>query len=86
MKPSPFARLFAVLGFAVLVGLLLFSRDNQLKDQGKAPAQAVSEMPANANRLSPTIETLSETPRQAAPAPEAPAQSSPKAEAPKAKG
>lgn len=89
MKPSPFARLFAVLGFATLIGLLLFSRDNQLKHQGQAPAaQAVTEMPANANKLSPTIETLSEAPKAAEPAPAAePAGTpSPKAEAAKAKG
>lgn len=89
MKPSPFARLFAVLGFATLVGLLLFSRDNQLKHQGQAPAtHAVSEMPANANKLSPTIETLSETPKATEPvrAAEPAGTPSPKAEAPKAKG
>ncbi|MBS1784300.1 MAG: hypothetical protein JST24_02605 [Acidobacteria bacterium] len=60
-----FALLFAVLGFATLIGALVFSRDNHLGYQKhqQAPASAeVSAMPANAASLSPTIETLSEVP------------------------
>lgn len=67
-----FALLFAVLGFATLIGALVFSRDNHLGYQKhqQAPASAeVSPMPANAASLSPTIETLAEVP--AAPAADA---------------
>lgn len=66
MKTNPFARLFAVLGVAALVGVLLYSRDGSLKHR-EAPAQPTSSVPANAQALSPSIEVLAETP-----APEAP--------------
>jgi hypothetical protein len=63
VKTNPFARLFAVLGVAVLVGVLLCSRDHRLEHQGKA-----AETPAGAETLSPSIESLSEAPApQAAP-------------------
>ncbi|MBS1766829.1 MAG: hypothetical protein JST05_05420 [Acidobacteria bacterium] len=69
MKPNPFARLFAVLGFAALVGALLFSRDNSLAHR-KAPAgQPVAEMPSQSDALYPSIQVLAETP--AAPAADA---------------
>lgn len=87
-----FALLFAVLGFATLVGALVFSRDNHLGYQKhqQAPAAAeVASVPANAASLSPTIETLSEVPTApAATAPEAAksATESPLPKAAKAKG
>lgn len=62
MKPNPFARLFAVLGFAALVGILLFSRDNKLANR-PAPASAPS---GGQEKLYPSIQSLA-----AAPAPEA---------------
>ena len=71
MKPSPFARLFAVLGVAVLVGVLLFGRDNKLASQGQAPAGAVAAQPAHSEALSPTIQSLAEVPAQPAAAPAA---------------
>ena len=92
-----FALLFAVLGFATIVCVLLFSRDNKLQYQNHMPspsAAEVSPVPANASGLSPTIQTLAETPTPVpeatpshAPAkPEAEKQPLPKAEAAKAKG
>ncbi len=63
-----FALLFAVLGFATLIGALVFSRDNHLsyqKHQQAPVATEVAPMPANAASLSPAIETLSETPAAA---------------------
>ena len=68
------ARLFAILGAATLIGLLVFSRDTKLAGQGQAAGVAASQ-PANADALSPTIQSLAETP--------APAAEAPKAEAPK---
>ena len=78
MKTNPFVRLFAVLGVATLVTVLLCSRDHRLEGQGQhSPAKAVAAEPANAEALSPTIESLSETPAtptqtgaEAAPAPQ----------------
>ena len=70
MKTNPFARLFAVLGVALLVGVLLFSRDNRLANQG----QASSAPAASGETLSPTIASLADAPAPApAPSP-APAQ------------
>ena len=62
MKTNPFARLFAVLGVALLVGVLLFSRDNRLVNQGQAPVAPT----AGSEALSPTIASLADAP---APAP-----------------
>ena len=91
-----FVLLFAVLGFATLICVLLFSRDNKLRYQTReqVPASEVSAVPANAAGLSPTIETLAEVPASpvvaapasAAPKPEASKQLSSKTEAAKAKG
>ena len=92
-----FALLFAVLGFATIVCALLFSRDNKLQYQNHMPppsAAEVSPVPANASALSPTIQTLAETPApvpgaasaQTPTKPEAENKPLPKAEAAKAKG
>lgn len=78
-----FALLFAVLGFATLIGALVFSRDNHLGYQKhqQAPAAAeVTPVPANAARLSPLLETLAEVP--AAPAEAAPEATKPATESP----
>ena len=63
MKPNPFARLFAVLGFAALVGALLFSRDNKLSHRVTPPSQAAPD-----SQLYSSIESLADAP---APAPQA---------------
>lgn len=90
-----FALLLAVLGFATLICVLLFSRDTGLQYQTReqVPASEVSAVPANAPGLSPTIETLAEVPAPPAasavppaPKPEASQQPSSKTEAAKAKG
>ena len=60
MKTNPFARLFAVLGVAVLVGVLLCSRDHRLEHQGQVPAAAADT--GGTEALAPSIESLSETP------------------------
>lgn len=68
MKPNPFVRLFAVLGFAALVGILLFSRDNKLAYR----ASQASRPAAGPEALYPSIQSLA-----AAPAPEAKADAKP---------
>lgn len=62
MKPNPFARLFAVLGFAALVGALLFSRDNSLVHRKALAAQPVADMPNQSDALYPSLQVLTETP------------------------
>jgi hypothetical protein len=70
VKPNPFAHLFAVLGFAALVGILLFSRDNKLANR---PAAASAPAPSQ-ETLYPSIQSLA-----AAPAPEAKPEAKPDA-------
>ena len=77
-----FALTVAILGFATLICVLLFSRDTKLQYQNQPAAKTADP----GTPLSPTILTLAEAPAPApAPAAEVPKDSHSQAEAPKAK-